>query len=228
MIDLPGRICHACQNVIGFEGGVALQAGHVAVAGSAVLRRPGSLRPLNSYTGIHFREAGISDCVSRCSGPAEYRRPGHDKMIGLPGRICHACQNVIGFEGRVILQDFGMVGPCAEKLQNIDDAHPGSAQARPTTALAGFDCDTFEQFGYVVHDFSPSLTALTSISQNAASISETTSTSDRHPSGGFVHQLNLHEECKSPKTERWCIVPSQPLCPLRSGDNGSDIEVILS
>src|SRR5882672_1926648 len=73
-------------------------------------------------------------------------------MIGLPGRIFQAGEDVIEFDGRVIAQDFSMVGPGAEKLQDIDHAHPSSTQARPTTALARFDRDAFEQIRFVVHD----------------------------------------------------------------------------
>ena len=56
----------------------------------------------------------------------------HD-MICLSGRVFEASQDVIEFDGRVIAQDSGAVGPGTEKLQNIDHAsefHAGKADHR--------------------------------------------------------------------------------------------------
>ncbi len=55
-------------------------------------------------------------------------------MIGLPGSIFQACQDVIELDGRIISRDFAVVSADTKKFQNIDDSHPSSTQACPATA----------------------------------------------------------------------------------------------
>jgi hypothetical protein len=72
-------------------------------------------------------------------------------VISLPRRIFQAGQDVFDFKGGVVTQNFGVVGPGTEELQDIYYAHPSSTQTRPTTAFAWFNCDALEHRSFVVH-----------------------------------------------------------------------------
>lgn len=66
-------------------------------------------------------------------------------MICLPGRIGQGGGDVFRFQKSVIRQDFLARCASGDEIQDIADSDAVAANARPTTALAGLNGDTFEQ-----------------------------------------------------------------------------------
>ena len=68
-------------------------------------------------------------------------------MIHAPRRIQQAGRNVVGFEIRIIRQNVVVRGARREQLEDINDAHAQSANARSAATLFGADRNALEEVG---------------------------------------------------------------------------------